>query len=96
MFSKSGQEHREFDLTICDREPIHIPGAIQPHGVLLVLDPDIVQVAGDTEALLGAPHDFLLGQSFEARLWTVAAMKTLQPHRRSGRCAASASGFRNV
>src|SRR3569623_1206942 len=24
------------DLTNCDREPIHQPGAIQPHGVLLV------------------------------------------------------------
>jgi len=23
------------DLTNCDREPIHVPGAIQPHGVLL-------------------------------------------------------------
>ncbi|MGC4030747.1 MAG: hypothetical protein QM754_03210 [Tepidisphaeraceae bacterium] len=26
------------DLTNCDREPIHIPGSVQPHGVLLVLD----------------------------------------------------------
>ena len=26
------------DLTNCDREPIHIPGAVQPHGVLLALD----------------------------------------------------------
>ena len=26
------------DLTTCDREPIHIPGSIQPHGVLLVVD----------------------------------------------------------
>lgn len=25
------------DITNCDREPIHIPGAIQPHGVLLAL-----------------------------------------------------------
>lgn len=24
------------DLTACDREPIHIPGSIQPHGLLLV------------------------------------------------------------
>ena len=24
------------DLTTCDREPIHIPGSIQPHGYLLV------------------------------------------------------------
>jgi two-component system, chemotaxis family, sensor kinase Cph1 len=28
---------QEVDLTNCDREAIHIPGAIQPHGILLVL-----------------------------------------------------------
>jgi light-regulated signal transduction histidine kinase (bacteriophytochrome) len=27
--------HTPIDITNCDREPIHIPGAIQPHGVLL-------------------------------------------------------------
>jgi light-regulated signal transduction histidine kinase (bacteriophytochrome)/CheY-like chemotaxis protein len=26
------------DLTNCDREPIHIPGSIQPHGALLAVD----------------------------------------------------------
>src|ERR671911_626284 len=25
------------DLTACEREPIHIPGSIQPHGVLLAV-----------------------------------------------------------
>ena len=31
------------DITNCDREPIHIPGAIQPHGVLLMLqEPDLI------------------------------------------------------
>lgn len=25
------------DLTNCDKEPIHIPGSIQPHGALLAL-----------------------------------------------------------
>ena len=32
------------DLTNCDREPIHVPGAIQPHGVLLALGPDLERV----------------------------------------------------
>jgi light-regulated signal transduction histidine kinase (bacteriophytochrome) len=32
------------DLTNCDREPIHIPGSIQPHGAMLVLDPSTFQV----------------------------------------------------
>lgn len=43
-------------IASCDREPIHIPGAIQPHGVLLVLDRDNLEVrhaAGDVAGLLG-------------------------------------------
>jgi hypothetical protein len=32
------------DLTNCDREPIHIPGLIQPHGVLLVLQEPTLKV----------------------------------------------------
>jgi light-regulated signal transduction histidine kinase (bacteriophytochrome)/two-component sensor histidine kinase len=50
----------EVDLTTCDREPIHIPGSIQPHGVLLVTDRrtlSVEQVAGDSKLLLGIePH----------------------------------------
>lgn len=44
------------DLTNCDREPIHVPGSVQPHGLLLVLHPEtleVLQLAGAT-ALLGA------------------------------------------
>ncbi|MDQ0457141.1 HWE histidine kinase domain-containing protein [Rhizobium paknamense] len=32
------------DLTNCDREPIHIPGSIQPHGCLLACDAELVTV----------------------------------------------------
>ncbi len=45
------------DLTACDREPIHIPGAIQPHGLLLVADAAsgrVVAGAGDLETRLSA------------------------------------------
>ena len=45
-----------FDLTSCDREPIHIPGAIQPHGILLVLDAAtgrLAHGAGDVAGALG-------------------------------------------
>ncbi len=31
-------EQRTVDLSNCDREPIHIPGSIQPHGCLLACD----------------------------------------------------------
>lgn len=43
------------DLTACDQEPIHIPGAIQPHGLLLVVEAAnqrIVAGAGDIEVRL--------------------------------------------
>jgi len=44
------------DLTNCDREPIHIPGSIQPHGVLLVLVGDelqVCQVSQNVQSLTG-------------------------------------------
>lgn len=45
------------DLTLCDVEPIHIPGSIQPHGLLLVvnaLSMLTVAGAGDIEGRLAA------------------------------------------
>lgn len=53
------------NFTNCDREPIHIPGSIQPHGILLVLsepDLEILQISNNTETLLGVPPEKLLGQ----------------------------------
>ena len=32
--------NKQVDLTNCDREPIHIPGSIQPFGFLLGLQSD--------------------------------------------------------
>jgi chemotaxis family two-component system sensor kinase Cph1 len=40
----------------CDREPIHLSGAIQPHGILLVVDPtsfEIIGEAGDIPKFIG-------------------------------------------
>jgi light-regulated signal transduction histidine kinase (bacteriophytochrome) len=62
------------DLTTCDREPIHIPGAIQPHGVLLALDEPALTIAqvsenvGElaqvrTEDVLGRPLGDVLGEA---------------------------------
>ena len=40
------------DLSSCDREPIHIPGSIQPHGFLLAVDDSgVVRVASGTAAV---------------------------------------------
>jgi light-regulated signal transduction histidine kinase (bacteriophytochrome) len=53
------------DLTNCDREPIHIPGQIQPHGVLLVLQDSslkVLQVSHNSQAILQRSPESLLGQ----------------------------------
>lgn len=68
------------DITTCDREPIHVPGAILPYGAMLVLDRrdfDVLQVAGDTIGLLGRPQHELLGQS-AVRVFTTEQMKRLR------------------
>ena len=54
------------DLNGCDREPIHIPEAIQPHGLLLVLDPQDLRVrreAGRMTRITGV--DSWIGRSVE-------------------------------
>jgi chemotaxis family two-component system sensor kinase Cph1 len=52
------------DLSNCETEPIHIPGAIQPHGLLLALDQDrhIVTASANTAQLLGMPARELIGR----------------------------------
>jgi light-regulated signal transduction histidine kinase (bacteriophytochrome) len=47
----------DLDLEACAREPIRIPGSVQPHGALLVLDPQslrVIQASANCGALLGA------------------------------------------
>jgi two-component system, chemotaxis family, sensor kinase Cph1 len=43
---------QDLDLVACEREPIHVPGSIQPHGALLVLDAagHVIQAAIGAEA----------------------------------------------
>jgi light-regulated signal transduction histidine kinase (bacteriophytochrome) len=53
------------DLSSCEREPVHIPGAIQPHGALLVLDPidlRVVGVSDNVERIMGMKPRDLLGR----------------------------------
>ncbi|MGA0594775.1 ATP-binding protein [Enterovirga sp. CN4-39] len=48
----------ELDLSACDREPIHLLGSIQPHGVLLSLREDdlrILQASSNAPDMLGIP-----------------------------------------
>lgn len=50
------------DLTNCDQEPIDIPGLIQPHGIILVLQEHqtILQISNNTFNTLGlSPQEIL-------------------------------------
>ncbi|GIZ50497.1 ATP-binding protein [Noviherbaspirillum aridicola] len=73
------QKNETADLSACDREPIHIPGLIQPFGALLVLRPDDLQILQASDNLrdllgmpareaVGRPLDDLLGAECCARL----------------------------
>jgi two-component system, chemotaxis family, sensor kinase Cph1 len=56
---------KNVDLTNCDREPIHIPNLIQPHGVLLAISVDdyqILQVSLNTSQMLGIEPQELLNK----------------------------------
>lgn len=47
---------QELDFSQCENEPIHIPGSIQPHGVLFALDPALQSIAwasANTMEMLG-------------------------------------------
>jgi light-regulated signal transduction histidine kinase (bacteriophytochrome) len=74
------------DLTNCEREPIHVPGSIQPRGVLLaVRDPDFVvqQVSENLAGLTGVAWQDALSRPLAEILGVAAA----------GAVARSASAF---
>ncbi len=63
------EERDLVDLTNCDREPIHIPGSIQPHGVLLVMtEPEFVvmQVSENVVDHLGVRVEDVLTRPLSA------------------------------
>ena len=56
--------YAEADLSTCDREPIHIPGAIQPHGILIALDDELraVMVSANVRDMLGVAPEAAIGR----------------------------------
>ena len=44
------------NLAECEREPIHIPGSIQPHGYLFVLNEADLSLVAVSENVAGALH----------------------------------------
>lgn len=64
------------DLTNCDREPIHIPGSIQPHGAMLVYDPAtqlVTHASANAAEMLGVNPDKLIGQNLNDAIGAEAA-----------------------
>lgn len=62
---------QDVDLTNCDREPIHISGAIQPHGLLFVLqEPELIilQVSNNTSKFLGVSARELINKPLSTLL----------------------------
>lgn len=57
------------DFATCDKEPIHIPGSIQPHGIMLTLrEPGctILQASVNAAEWFGIPAEALLGKTLDA------------------------------
>ncbi|MCC8395506.1 GAF domain-containing protein [Paraburkholderia sp. MMS20-SJTR3] len=73
----------------CGREPIHIPGGIQPHGFLFSIADDgtVLQVSANVAQLTGAPPETALGQPL-CRLvgdeWSARIVAALASHREDG------------
>jgi two-component system, chemotaxis family, sensor kinase Cph1 len=63
------------DLTTCEREPIHVPGAIQPHGVLIAMDEqlEVVMVSANLGPMLGVAADEALGRPIDDLIGRSAA-----------------------
>jgi chemotaxis family two-component system sensor kinase Cph1 len=75
------------DKSRCAEEPIHIPGTIQSHGMLLVLsDPELVvlQASANIGTMLGVAVDVALGSAVAAVLGTAAAEQLERILRRDG------------
>src|ERR1700737_2837736 len=68
------------DLDVCEREPIHIPGSVEPYGALLVVrEPDlsIIQASANTGDLWGVPCEALLTMSL-AHIFEPQSLKALE------------------
>ncbi|WP_224999191.1 ATP-binding protein [Cesiribacter sp. SM1] len=64
------QQHynQKFDLTNCDKEPIHLIGKIQPHGLLFILNKKtlhIEQASGNTGDFLDVAPTEVIGKPLE-------------------------------
>jgi light-regulated signal transduction histidine kinase (bacteriophytochrome)/ActR/RegA family two-component response regulator len=76
----------EVDLQGCEREAIHCPGAIQPHGALIAFDPErklISHASANLLGITGRTAESLLGKPLEA-LFDPGTCRVLQDVLSSG------------
>ncbi len=69
------------DLDSCAREPIHIPGSVQPRGVLLLVQDAgsvVLQCSANVETVLGRPVQQVLGATLADVLGVPAARVVLE------------------
>jgi light-regulated signal transduction histidine kinase (bacteriophytochrome) len=72
---------QDIDLTACEREPIHIPGSIQPHGILLAIrlsDRTIAYASSNVAEIFGFDPADALGRPFEQILPALSAEFSVQ------------------
>lgn len=65
----------------CSREPIHIPGSIQPHGAFLAVLADnhlVSHVSANLPAIIGCPIEGVLGQPLDVLLGSAASVALLK------------------
>jgi diguanylate cyclase (GGDEF)-like protein len=70
----------ETSLALCELEPIHIPGAIQPHGALLAALADgllVTHASANLDMILGRPAEAVLGQPLQAAIGKATCQRLL-------------------
>ncbi len=70
------QTPQELDLTACEREPIHIPGSIQPHGILFAIrssDRTVNYASANAARAVGLDPAALLGRPLREVLPSLGA-----------------------
>jgi diguanylate cyclase (GGDEF)-like protein/PAS domain S-box-containing protein len=75
------------DLSGCASEPIHIPGAIQPHGALLAALVNgllVTHASANLAAILGRPVESVLGRSLESAIGKAACQALLDTGSEAG------------
>lgn len=84
----------------CDREPIHTPGAIQPHGCMLICalpEWTVVSASGNSDSFFGRPPAKLRGRAISELLpsETVHRLRNLLQHSSVMRSVERVSGLQS-